>query len=419
MKVKGESRGRAVLVLAVWLTLFIALTRGIAIRPEIAGTDVLFVLGWAVSLASLLLVKTWEGLRLTPLVLGAIAFAAGILIANLANGVSLMAMLPYLNYLQYLWLSWFLARFEPLAAARVIAAALTFHVLFASVELATGQTYVYSSWKLLEATFVGGVPRVSSTVGDPNYFALALIVLIGLLLHFRRTLGLSRRYELIAWLGIITVPFTFSRGGLVALAILFIALVIQRPRFRGAVAMLTVPLLATVAIAYAVVDPVTRFVDSLFGRFAAIFQADASLASRFKYQELGFSAAIDAGILGLGPGGFNNLALQFYDPTRPLDLQSQVLNTYLEVYLVGGLSAFLGLSLMFGAALRRQNNVGLLFSWILAAVAVVLFTLDTLQFVYLWTLIGVGLGFKSGVPRSEPIRSDRELQQRGGSRVLP
>ncbi len=291
---------------------------------------------------------------------------------------------------------------------------LTFHLAFAYVELLTGKTYVYSTWKLLEATYVNGVPRVSSTIGDPNYFALALLVLSGLISHLRRVLGLGIKYKVVAWVGFGTVLLTFSRAGLVALVLVFVFQGARKNQAREVAVMSIAFASALGLVMYALIPAISNTATSIASRFSSIFESDASLSSRVKFQEFGLDTLLNSGLLGIGPGQFETLSLQLYDSSRPLDLQTQVLNTYLEVLLAGGLVSLVGLLYLMGAAFKRQWALSHFYGALLLGLGVAIFTLDTLQFVYLWLLIGSGLTIKKCGQslNGTYIGSNRDLQQR-------
>ncbi|WP_158251612.1 O-antigen ligase [Cryobacterium sp. M91] len=394
--------------------LAVLLARGIALNVSIFGFDAIFIASWVVLVVSALMRTRLERIQLTSVSLALGAIFVGFVVASAVAGSALQGTITIANYMSVLGLAMLLGRSNPKLLAQTLAMVLTFHLAFAYVELLTGKTYVYSTWKLLEATYVNGVPRVSSTIGDPNYFALALLVLSGLISHLRRVLGLGIKYKVVAWVGFGTVLLTFSRAGLVALVLVFVFQGARKNQAREVAVMSIAFASALGLVMYALIPAISNTATSIASRFSSIFESDASLSSRVKFQEFGLDTLLNSGLLGIGPGQFETLSLQLYDSSRPLDLQTQVLNTYLEVLLAGGLVSLVGLLYLMGAAFKRQWALSHFYGALLLGLGVAIFTLDTLQFVYLWLLIGSGLTIKKCGQslNGTYIGSNRDLQQR-------
>jgi O-antigen ligase len=124
-------------------------------------------------------------------------------------------------------------------------------------------------------------------------------------------------------------------------------------------------------------------------RYSPSQEADASIQSRSAIQQLGLTEAIRHPVAGLGPGAFEERAKALRDPNKPSNLQTDVLNTYLQAALVGGIPALLAFlaiyALSAGPALRAVAPLG--FGLVGAATA--LLTLNGLTLPSLWFALGL------------------------------
>lgn len=370
---------------------------------EVVGMDPVFLGIWIlVPLLYFSEGETFEG-TYRPAVVAVLAYAGCLAFANLLHqgAGGLTHSLSLVNYLGAFFLTAMLARKSPALVLPPLLGALAVHELLAATELLTNSSWFYADWKTLQATKVDGITRVASTVADPNYFAVTLILLgaAGLVLA-RRT-----RYEPVALAlaagAVLVLPFTFSRAAAIALAVAVLAWAVRagmasaaRIALRGAV------LAAFAALVIVVVAP--QAPGALLSRYSPSQRSDASIQSRSTLQKLGFQQALAHPLTGIGNGGFETKAKATFDPTKPNNLQTDVLNTYLQAWLAGGILSLLA----FAAALLLPTwqliKRGLLLGFGFLGVAVALLTLNGLTLIPLWCVLGIAAVVAASDGRGRP-----------------
>lgn len=154
-----------------------------------------------------------------------------------------------------------------------------------------------------------GAPRAHGPVGDPNYFAQILVATIALALPLlwreRRRLV---QLVIAGSVGIMlmALAFTFSRGGLLALGIVMIAMVVLgylRLRHLAAMA-LVLAVIVSVVPGYR--DRVTSIanVGGVTAQVGSSNEADEAIQGRFTENRAAILVFLDYPMLGVGPGSF-------------------------------------------------------------------------------------------------------------------
>jgi len=209
--------------------------------------------------------------------------------------------------------------------------------------------------------------RVSGPIGDPNYYAQVLLMLIPLAVdrmvtERRRFLKVAAGYGALVMTA--AVVFTFSRGGALALAVVA-ALLIWRYRPPAAA-------LAAVAVAGVLAVPFlpSGYVERLttLGQVGTVESTtDVSIRSRTAELRAGTGMLLDHPLTGVGYGTF---AANYVDYTRSFGIEQRLKdreahNLYLEVGAETGLlgiGAFgvlmIGSFVALGAARRRFADAG-------------------------------------------------------------
>jgi probable O-glycosylation ligase (exosortase A-associated) len=149
----------------------------------------------------------------------------------------------------------------------------------------------------------------NSRMYDNNDLALALNMVLPLMIFFARTWG-TRRGRLI-WAGVagstvLAVLFTYSRGGVVALAaVLGVLLLRSRQRLPALVAVVAVLVVAMVFAPPAWVDRVSSITD---------YEEDSSVNGRFNSWAFAWNLALARPLVGGGFGTFTPDLFQVYAP---------------------------------------------------------------------------------------------------------
>jgi len=151
--------------------------------------------------------------------------------------------------------------------------------------------------------------RAAGPIGDPNYFAQILVpaVAIGYVAFGRETPRLRLLAMTLTWFVVAGIFLTYSRGAIIALAFLFVAMVgfgYVRARWLVALAAI-VPLLAVMVPSY------TERVQSLASAVGGVGEQSGSsnqadIATRGRVGEVRTAAYVfaDHPIIGVGPGVF-------------------------------------------------------------------------------------------------------------------
>ena len=148
--------------------------------------------------------------------------------------------------------------------------------------------------------------RISGPIGDPNFYAQILVVIVPIAFHFlmsekRLILKLIAAWSLAVCS--LSIIFTFSRGGAVALAIVLIALVLyRRPRPLEfiALALLIIGMVAFLPSQYSArLDTVAQIVTG-----QADVREEASLRGRLSELLVAWQMFIEHPIVGVGVGNY-------------------------------------------------------------------------------------------------------------------
>jgi O-antigen ligase len=192
---------------------------------------------------------------------------------------------------------------------------------------------------------VGGTDgyRLSGPVGDPNFYAQVMVVLVPLALE--RVLSERRTILrfLAGWAGLVcaaTVIFTLSRGGFLALVVILVALTLIKPH-----RLYMIPVMVTLGILLVSFLP-PKYLDSIF-TLQDIFSSspsglrsdDYSLRGRASENLAAWSMFRDRPLLGVG---WRNYSYHYIDYAQEIGLAPSVTeraahNLYLEVAAETGL----------------------------------------------------------------------------------
>lgn len=352
------------------------------------GKDLLFILTWFfIGVNFEMIAKAFKETNLKWS--GALLIIIGLFTSTIFNGISIFASFSYLNYLSIAILIITVIETHIESLIKSLSFVIIFHLVVAVLELLRGKTFYYSTWKNANATSIGSFIRVASTIGDPNYLALSLIILAISVRHLLTVTGISKSiYRRISNFALFAVLFTFSRAGILALLVIIMGRVLRRFRSAGFLLLLfsggslVLPLLGFLI-------PRMPFIEVYLTRFTSLLSGDASALSRLQLQTFGLKEIFQNPIFGVGPDRFQLLSSSLFSVSRPFNLQTEVLNTFMEFYLVGGIFAFIGfLILLFS---NRINNQFLhrVPTYDLLALIIILSTLDTFKFPYLWVILPI------------------------------
>ena len=223
-----------------------------------------------------------------------------------------------------------------------------FRLLLLTVAFSLGLLGLkYGLWGLLR-----GGARIShgpgGFMGDNNGFALALNMAIPLLVAValtERSVWLRVGAGVLAAFTITAVIFTFSRGGLLTLAVIGLLLVIRSGRPVTAVILL--------ALAFGGLWHFTSesFQEAYVNRAESIgeYEEDRSAMDRINAWTTALTVAREYPILGVGPANFMMVYRRFGDP----DSVRVVHNAYLQWLTDSGMPALLLFVAMLGVSIAR------------------------------------------------------------------
>ena len=269
--------------------------------------------------------------------------------------------------------------------------------------------------------------RISGPIGDPNFYAQWMVMLLPLAIDRMRAEGMRAMRVLAggaATLAALTIIFTFSRGGAVALAVVLVAMAVRhppRPRtvvLVGVAAIIALPLLP----------------GGYTARLGTLTQvgeveSDTDISIRTRTSEIGAGLAMfrDSPIIGLGYGTFIDNYPAYARPigidlsTKGREAHSLFVETAAETGVVGlvvltGLFAAALVSLSNGR--KRLRRLGLFDGDDTGyAIAVGIFGyLVTSLFLHMafarliWLLLGIAFAFPSmaaAETRRHPARSEQ------------
>lgn len=279
-------------------------------------------------------------------------------------------------------------------------------------------------------------PRTAGPVGDPNFFALMMVVVVPLaierFLHERST-----RLRFIALTAAVvcgsTVILTFSRGGLLGLVTVLLLLLLRYPPHRGAI----------VAVALVGFFVVTLAPDSYTARLtgaAAVpgsesgIQPDGAVTGRFSEMVVAVRMFRDHPVTGVGVG---NYPLRYQEYSRELGLDprreersphSLVLEVAAETGLIG-LTVFVGTMLIAFVSLTSAARTVTATSPAQAGLMVALrigfigFLVSSLFLHnayphFLWILVGLSIAAPTAARSIVPSNNNRSLGVRRNSGLL-
>jgi putative inorganic carbon (hco3(-)) transporter len=182
-------------------------------------------------------------------------------------------------------------------------------------------------------------------LADNNCFALAMVMSVPLLWYARELVEhhlAKLALAAAAFLTVAAVVMTFSRGGAVALIVVFLVIGLRSRRKLGfliVVVLFCAPAVLLVRVAY-------------FERLKTIqnYEEEASANSRIVYGQMALQMAADYPWIGVGFGSYNQMAMQQRYMPEVEDIRRQVVhNTYLQMLTDSGVFAFgIYVSLLFG-----------------------------------------------------------------------
>lgn len=393
--------------LAAVVLLLLASSRGAALNLTTFGVDI----GFLLTIGTAAMITCQQRIRLPKVArLAGSAILIGYTASALfsPNWAQVILRVPgRLSYLALALLAYLLCRHKLRWIDWLARATAIFHLGIIAVETVLNEAYFYQLWKTDASAYVAGRIRVSSTVADPNYLALTLILLSAILFALLRTQGRTGwRATLIPWALLAAVPLTFSRGAIVGLVV-FIAYLILRGRSGLATRVVVVAgvcLLSMTAIGIDMTGPALE-------RLNTVSADEASVQSRTGLQQLALDSLADSWVTGLGAGEFTTLAQAALDRTKPMNIQTDVLNTYLFVWLEAGAIGLLGLVILCFAVVRRlgQAHVAAGGLWLGALVAMAFLDGFTLPMFWIATGVAFGVGPAPQKGQARPLReaSDR------------
>jgi putative inorganic carbon (hco3(-)) transporter len=192
------------------------------------------------------------------------------------------------------------------------------------------------------------VPRPAGHVGDPNFFALALVPLVPLALHrarYERSLFMRQLAVLAGVIVGTATVLTYSRGAYVALAVMFVAAVVA-----GFIRVKTLVIAGTILLVLFPILPAsyTGRLTSLIEMGVAVVRAndgapgvsatDTSVSGRRSQLYAGMEMFFDNPVLGVGA---QNAALHYQEYARDVGIRHRtdrhLHSLYLEVAAETGL----------------------------------------------------------------------------------
>ncbi len=271
-------------------------------------------------------------------------------------------------------------------------------------------------WGLAESQLMNIVSgtegyRIMGTYGDPNFFAQVMVVIIPIALN--RLIFEKKTYLkfLAAWslaASFLTVVFTFSRGGFLALCgVLGLILIMRKPPLVAVLCGILILILLIPFLPATYFERIETILEYL--PFAgADVRTEVSLRGRMSEYAVGFQMFMDNPILGIG---YENYAANYLDYSTRIGLdprrtERSAHSLYLELLAEQGLLGLLMFGFVLFSVFKSLTNARSIFQKIfldeyadlsLAFLIGFLGYLAAALFIHgayprnLWLLIGVGL----------------------------
>ncbi len=300
----------------------------------------------------------------------------------------------------------------------------SFLALPALLSMVTGR-YFWGLGASISGQIVGSVDgsRITGSLGDPNYFAQILAVIVPLALY--RVWGEKNWLFKLAALGTLAalslaIIMTFSRGGILALGVVFLLALLMRrvgPAQLAAIA-LVIALLVYMAPA-TLGERLGTLTDFFEEKGQSTSTVDSSLLERSRLVQVGWQMFLANPILGVGKGtyleNYQNFAWRVSTSltTNPMVAHSSPIQIAAETGLLG-LGVYAAILFVAIRALRRAKHQlkrwnrpddVLLVEAIELGIYAYLVTSLFLSDVYpttLWLMIALAVAVRQIMNRSEP-----------------
>lgn len=209
--------------------------------------------------------------------------------------------------------------------------------------------------------------RISGPIGDPNFYAQLLVMVVPLAYERWRRAPTAPGRALGAWATVAagaSTVFTFSRGGAVALGVVTLMVLV---RFRPSKAMVVGAVAAAVLVIPLLPPGYVQRLTTLDQVGSVNATTDASIRGRTSVVKAGGAMLSDRPLFGIGYGGFGD-AYPEYARDLGIELKSEsreAHNLYVEIASetgIAGVAAFFvlvaGAAVSIGSARRRFRSLG-------------------------------------------------------------
>lgn len=269
--------------------------------------------------------------------------------------------------------------------------------------------------------------RISGPIGDPNFYAQILLVLVPLALDRltqSNTLGLRLLAGWALGVCVLSIMFTFSRGAFVSMGVSLLLLFVRRPPRPATI--LTIILLALPVVQLlpgGYLDRLSTLVDLVPGLSETSVKEEYSFRGRSSAQLAGWMMFRDHPLTGVGLGNF---PVHYQEYSRQLGIDSSRWeqaphNLYLEILTERGLIGLATFGLLLGVLFRHMRRARELFlemgmndeagiiqafsigliAYLLAAVF-----LQASYPRYFWLMVGIGFATLNIARRTHALREE-------------